>query len=399
VRHPLVRGAAVTIGCVVSWRFVLAVPLPIPYRDQAAAWELQHQTFHGLLWLLAGPPLDAISVGALGLTPFLLAFVILWGVWALTGQMRTRWEDPRLKYQDLFWGTAAFAAIGAFGRVKILVGGHPRILASTPGLVSMILLILGTLSMFALGLVISRWGLPQGDGVWFLFAVQTVLAGVRHLGRVFDVGPVNQQLLIAVGLYLLISLVLLAGTIAVIWAFRVIPTLEQSGHHVGQRRSFTVSLIQGSLIGSVMWAATFIALPRNFAAGFHLSAADIDRYWSSTSSLTYVSIAYNGVFFVLVVLLTLGAMYLNFNPGYVVEQLRRRGGRVAPPYPISPTRYLWRLALTVNAAGGLWLATVVVVAPLISRPVLGFGLSAGGFPFVISSAILASSAQRVRDRL
>src|SRR5258708_9377440 len=152
---------AITVICLAFWRILAAIPLPV-----AGLTDLRLSSGRpfadGGLFPILGNPMEPESLVALGLTPFLDAFVILW-LWAAgTGNLRKLQTDERWMWRSLAWLTAGLALARAFGLILLFPGGRPAVLTSTPGLLGILGLPLRPLGLPRPGRPLLRFGGPAG---------------------------------------------------------------------------------------------------------------------------------------------------------------------------------------------------------------------------------------------
>ncbi|HVS04579.1 MAG TPA: hypothetical protein VHK65_00210 [Candidatus Dormibacteraeota bacterium] len=375
---------AVTLICLAFWRILAAIPLPVAGLMDLRLASGQFSADSGLLSLLVGNPLEQDSLVALGLEPFVGAFVIFW-LWAAgSGNLRRSLSDERSMWRSLAWLTAGLALARAFGVALLFLGGRAAMLTSTAGLLSIFGLLLGTMVLFGLGRVIDRFGEPAGYGVWFLYGVQTLLQGTHHVARWIAAVRGDPALPTIVIAYAVISVVVLASAVLVFEAVRNVPMRDAGGKGKEvKERIVPLHLLGGGVIVPIVLA--------NFAVSFiptmvmttvlRLSDQQALISWSGLSPRPVVVIGYHVTYFIVVVLACVVTTALTVNPG-------------------GPTgRNVSRVSKILALVGGVWMALAVVCVPLAFQLALGPSrprLPVGGAPFAIGAAILITAIQRVR---
>jgi len=375
---------AITLICLAFWRILAAIPLPIPGLADLGLASRPALADSGLLGLLLGSPLEPDSIAAVGLEPFLGAWVVFW-LWAVaTGNLRKMQSDRPLMWRSLMWLTAGLALARSFGLLLFFLGGRASTVSSTAGLLTIFGLLFGTMALFGLGRVIDRFGEPAGYGVWFLYGVQTLLTGTHHVAR-WVAGNNGDSAFPAIVLaYAVVSVILLASAFAIFEAVRSVPLSEprSKGRDV-KERIVLLHLLGGGVIVPIVLANFAISFIPTMVMeiGFRFSDQQALTFWSALSPLPVVVIAYHVLFSVIILLACLVTTAITVNPGGAAG------------------RAVGRISKNLAVVGGAWMAVAVVVVPLAFQLALGPSrprLPVGGGPFVIGAAIFITAIQRLR---
>jgi preprotein translocase subunit SecY len=375
---------AITLICLAFWRVLAAIPLPLPGLRDLWLAAGPASADGGLFGLLLGSPLEPDSIAAVGLKPFLDAWVVFW-LWAVaTGNLRRLQSDPSWVWRSLAWLTAGLALARSFGLALFFLGGRASAVTATAGLLTIFGLLLGTMALFALGRVIDRFGEPAGYGVWFLYGVQSLLTGTHQVARWLAGDASDPAFPAIVVAYALTSIILLASAIAVFEAVRELPIAKAGGEtRVAKERVRPMHLLGGGVIVPLVLANFAISfIPTTvMEVGLGLSGQQALSYWSAFSPLPLVVAGYHVAFFIVIVLAFLLTTTVTVNPeGPAGAEARRVSKRLA-------------------ALGGVWVGLAVVCVPLAFQLALGPSrprLSVGGAPFVIGAAIFIEAIQRIR---
>lgn len=375
---------AITLICLAFWRILAAIPLPIPGLADLGLASRPALADSGLLGLLLGSPLEPDSIAAVGLEPFLGAWVVFW-LWAVaTGNLRKMQSDRPLMWRSLMWLTAGLALARSFGLLLFFLGGRASTVSSTAGLLTIFGLLFGTMALFGLGRVIDRFGEPAGYGVWFLYGVQTLLTGTHHVAR-WVAGNNGDSAFPAIVLaYAVVSVILVASAFAIFEAVRSVPLSEprSKGRDV-KERIVLLHLLGGGVIVPIVLANFAISFIPTMVMeiGFRFSDQQALTFWSALSPLPVVVIAYHVLFSVIILLACLVTTAITVNPGGAAG------------------RAVGRISKNLAVVGGAWMAVAVVVVPLAFQLALGPSrprLPVGGGPFVIGAAIFITAIQRLR---
>ena len=375
---------AITLICLAFWRILAAIPLPIPGLSDLGLASRPALADSGLLGLLLGSPLEPDSIAAVGLEPFLGAWVVFW-LWAVaTGNLRKMQSDRPLMWRSLMWLTAGLALARSFGLLLFFLGGRASTVSSTAGLLTIFGLLFGTMALFGLGRVIDRFGEPAGYGVWFLYGVQTLLTGTHHVAHWVAGNNGDSAFPAIVFAYAVVSVILLASAFAIFEAVRSVPLSEprSKGRDV-KERIVLLHLLGGGVIVPIVLANFAISFIPTMVMeiGFRFSDQQALTFWSALSPLPVVVIAYHVLFSVIILLACLVTTAITVNPGGAAG---RAAGRVSK---------------NLAVVGGAWMAVAVVVVPLAFQLALGPSrprLPVGGGPFVIGAAIFITAIQRLR---
>jgi preprotein translocase subunit SecY len=377
---------AITLACLAFWRILAAIPLPVAGLVDLRLSSGRLFAEGGLLSLLLGNPIEPESVVAMGLGPFLSAFLVLW-LWAVaTGNLQRMHSDKPWLWRTLAWLTAGLALARAFGLVMLFVGGRAGTLTSTAGLVSIFGLLLGTMVLFGFGRIIDRFGEPAGYGVWFLYGVQTLSQGAHHVASWVAADRGDSAFPTILVAYAGISVILVASAFLVLGAVRMVPMRDAgSKSKPAKERVAPLHLLGGGVIVPIVVSNFIISFIPTMVMEFvlGLSGQQALIYWSGLSPRPLVVIGYHIAFFIVIVVACVVTTALTVNSG-------------------GPTgRNVRRVSMDLAVVGGVWMALAVAVVPLMSQLALGQSrprLPLGGAPFVIAAAILISAAQRFRKR-
>ena len=374
---------AITLICLAFWRVLAAIPLPVAGLMDLRLSSGRVFADGGLLTGLLGNPLEPESVVALGLTPFLDAFIIFW-LWAAgTGNLAKVHRDQRWMWRTLAWLTAGLALARAFGLVLLFVDGRTAALTSTAGLVSIFGLLLGTMALFGLGRIVDRFGAPAGYGIWFLYGVQILLQGAHHVASWVATYRGDSALPTVVVAYAVTSVLLLASAVLVLEAVRNLPVRDAgSKGKQSKERIVPLHLLGGGFIVPIVLSNLWISFIPTTVMEVVLRMSDLQArtYWSELSPLPLVVIGYAVMFSIVIVLACIVTTAVTVSP---------EG---------STGRYVNRVSKGLALVGGVWMALAVVWVPLAFHLALGpsrLRLPVGGGPFVIGAAIFITAIQRL----
>lgn len=397
------RSAAVTVGSLILWRFLAALPVPIASSDLVAA-EFQRTTVHGPLALIAGPPIEGLSVVAMGLEPFLDAFVIFWFLGVVSSEIREARSDEKKLWRYLAWLTVALASFRAFGLTVLILNGHAGAVTSSAGLATILVLIGGTMGLFALGRMIDRFGLPRGYGVWFLFGVGSLLEGVHSIARFVDKEASDPTLPMVIGLYGLISIGLVASAVLVFEGVREVRLRKTRRNKDALEKALPFHLLIGGFIVPVVMASLVINFPLLSLGLFvGMKTQEAIVYWSPISPYWVVDVAYGATYCLIVIGACFFTMYANLDPKGLAKTVTEGGYSIPGVATGAATaRYISRVTMRVTLIGGVWMAIVVVLVPTIIQAFLGSGrplLPIGGGSFVITAAILLNVLKKALPQM
>lgn len=386
-----------TIALLVVYR--LGCYIPVPGIDTAKiATQLGDNGIFGLLDMFAGGALKRFTVFAMNVNPYITASIILQLLQMVVPQLEALAKegmDGRKRIQQYTrYGAIVLGVVQAFGITMML-----RSFLIDPGFFSIALiittLVAGSMFLMWLGEKISEYGIGNGisliifTGIVARIPAQTHMA-IRSLGQ----GGLS---ILSVLLFLLISVVVIAGVIYITQGQRRIP-VQYAKRVVGRRmyggQSTHIPLkVNQAGVMPVIFASSVLAFPITIAQ--FIPSLHILNAWFG-----YGTVVYNVSYAVLVVFFTYFYTAVSFNPVEVADNLKKYGGFIPGLRPGKPTaEYLDKVLTRLTLAGALFLAFIAVLPNLMGRVASIPGMSFGGTALLIVVGVALDTVKQLESQL
>jgi preprotein translocase subunit SecY len=382
------RKLVITIGLVLAFR-VLA-NISIPGASPAALQALfSSNSLLGLFNLVGGGGLQRFTIVAEGLNPYINATIIMQLMTVVSIRLKElskEGEQGRKKITRYTrWLTIPLAALQGWGFLALFtntnavtVNGVPQAIipnATTAQEIGIVLtLTAGTIIAMWLGELITEYGV--GNGVSLIIFTGIIARLIPSIGDYSTTGGTHIIQILGVAV---IALVVTAGIIGVQQAQRKIPVQSaqrvlnpRTGAAAQGRRNFLPLRINTAGVIPIIFALSIMFFPTIFAnlfasaGGFVGSAsAWITANWQPNGPKWYINIAYNGIYFLLILGFTYFYTAVVFDPNDVAENLKKQSTFIPGIRPgRSTAEYLGRVMGRITLAGALFLAIITVVLPL-----------------------------------
>lgn len=359
-RTAILRKLAVTGLCLVAWRALAFIPVPF-VTPSFIAQVRSRAPSSPLLAGMTGSPIELDSVIAMGLNPFLIAFVVFWLARVLPDAQKA-WADPASQWRVLLMLTLFFALLQGEGLTRPLFNDHPQDVLAATGLTATGALMVGTMILFGLGRIIDRFGLPPTKGVWFLFALESVRRGLHMLGIYLHTHALSGQLLLHLLAYAVATVLVGAGVIAVVRAKRPVVIEPQPGPDGGKVPSIEFGLVMGGVVFPLVIANYFTYLPVIPAELLGPQAvAWVDKNFFATGPLVWVDVLFVVGYFAAIVGACIFAMRFNFDADLIAGHLAESGYRLPGVSGAEETaRSLGGISMRTTVIGSIAVASLVV---------------------------------------
>jgi preprotein translocase subunit SecY len=382
------RKLVITIGLVLAFR-VLA-NISIPGASPAALSALfSSNSLLGLFNLVGGGGLQRFTIVAEGLNPYINATIIMQLMTVVSIRLKElskEGEQGRKKITRYTrWLTIPLAALQGWGFLALFtntnavtVNGVPQAIipnATTAQEIGIVLtLTAGTIIAMWLGELITEYGV--GNGVSLIIFTGIIARLIPSIGDYSTTGGTHIVQILGVAV---IALVVTAGIIAVQQAQRKIPVQSaqrvlnpRTGAAAQGRRNFLPLRINTAGVIPIIFALSIMFFPTIFAnlfasaGGFVGNAsAWITANWQPNGPKWYINIAYNGIYFLLILGFTYFYTAVVFDPNDVADNLKKQSTFIPGIRPgRSTAEYLGRVMGRITLAGALFLAIITVVLPL-----------------------------------
>ncbi|MDD2516344.1 MAG: preprotein translocase subunit SecY [Candidatus Gracilibacteria bacterium] len=401
----------VTIGIVVLYKFLSALPVPGVNIDALAQIKKFLEINQGLSFFsaLMGGGLESFSVILMGLSPYINAVIIIQLLAVIIPYLENLKKEGEAgqkkidKYTKLLTVPLAFAqSYGMIILLNTLVAQSGGNIVNTSDfwgtvLPAMIFITAGTMFLVWLGEMISESGIGNGSSI-IIFA--GVLAGVpQHIMSYISVG--NWGLLIGLAIATLIVIFII---IKFTEGYRKV-TLIYTRTGRSEQSYFPIRINQAGMV-PIIFAVSIVTFPS--LIGQILStrgsgkAIDFGKMLVEYFSMNNPSWVYIIVYFLLVLGFSFFYVSIVFNTEEISENIQKRGGYIPGVRPGRETaEYFEKTSNHLNLFGGSFLAIIAVFPYIITKVANQFGLfdtsGASRIDFLISGAGLIIVVSTILD--
>ena len=395
-----------TIGIFIVFR--IFAHIPVAGVNLAALRSLFSQNqFLGLLDIFSGGTLANFSVMALGLNPYINASIILQLLTMVFPKLEALSKEGESGRQQINQYTrmltVPLAALQSIGMYAILKNqGIISFSAPLNLIVFVLIMTAGTMLLVWLGELITEKGL--GNGISLL-----IFAGiVARIPVIFGQSATaanaanffNILIFLAMGLLVIASIVVIneaTRKITVHYAKRA----RGNKTYGGQSTHLPLRVNQAGVI-PIIFAVSLVLLPTLIASYLtslpnpflHTIATNI-TLWLNPSG-----IAYNILYFLLVVAFTYFYTAVIFNPKKIAEEVQKYGGFIPGIRPGTPTASYLNFVMTrITSAGAIFLG-IIAIFPTLARSITNIQtLILGGTGILIVVSVVLETIKALEAQL
>ncbi len=395
-----------TLAVLVILRFFAHIPLP--GVDVSVLQKIfASSQFLGLLNIFSGGTMSNFSVIALGLGPYInasIVFQLLSFVFPYFEQLSKQGEAGREKmerYTKLAAiPLAAFQSLGMYALLK-----NQGVIGSLPifSLVTFVITLTGgTFLLVWLGSLVSEFGV--GNGISLLIFAGIVSQMPQGIVQALAVAGQGGGSVFNLGLFLILSLMVVMGVVAVTEAKRQITV--QYAKRVRGRKMYgggstyiPFKLNQAGVI-PIIFAVSLVLLPSMIGQFLGNSNNPMLANFANTLASNFApnTVLYNLTYFLMVVVFTFFYTTIVFDPQKIAEELKKFGGFIPGIRPGRPTqKYLNFVSLRITLPGALFLGAVAVL-PTIAQGFTGINsVSIGGTGVLIVVSVILETVRSVEN--
>lgn len=383
------------------FRFFAHIPVPGVDVSQLKALFASNE-FLGLLDIFSGGTLANFSVMALGLNPYINATIImqlLQMVFPQLEELAKEGEQGRMKinqYSRVL--TIPLAAVQALGTYALLRNQQIISTLDPITLVSFILtLSAGTILLMWLGELVTEKGI--GNGISMIIFAGIVGRMPILFGQTATVLSGDQ--LVNIVAFIAVGLLVIAGIVLVNQAVRQVPIVYarrvRGNKMYGGQSTFLPLRINQAGVIPIIFAVSLVLLPT--LVGQYLSQvpnATVSRIAEFiTVTFNPNGIAYNVVYFILVIGFTYFYTAVIFNPKKISEEIQKHGGFIPGIRPgTSTASYLNFIITRITLAGAVFLG-IIAVLPSLAQGISNVAtLTIGGTGMLIVVSVVLETARQ-----
>ncbi len=378
IKTPEVRKKIVfTALIVIAFRFLAHIPVVGVNVVQLKSLFAQNQ-FLGLLDIFSGGTLANFSIMALGLGPFINASIILnllTMVFPKLEELQKEGESGRKKInQYTRFLTLPLAILQSFGMFALLRSQQIIGNLGPLELISFVLtLTAGTMILVWLGELITEKGI--GNGISFLIFAGIVGRLPVVLGQ--TVTTITAENIMNMLVFAVLGLAVMAAIIVVNEATRQIPIhyakrVRGNKTYGSQMTHLPLRLNQAGVI-PIIFAVSLVLLP-SMMGNFLITSQNTMLGNIGQFLVTWFNpdgIAYNVIYFLLVVGFTFFYTAVVFNPKKISEEIQKQGGFIPGVRPGTATsNYLNYILIRTTFSGAAFLGLIAIL-PTIAKSITG----------------------------
>ena len=373
------RRILITLGMLVSFRFVAHVPLP--GVDSTALQQLfERNAMLGMLDMFSGGALRQFSVAAMGVYPYITASIIMMLLTPVIPQLQAlsqEGEAGRDKINRItHWMIVPLGGLQGYAQLVYLQReGVISSAAALPMAAMIVSMIAGTMFCVWLGELITEYGI--GNGISIIIFGGIVSGLPEMIGR----GYLAEGQYGGLAGYLLIALVTTVVIVIFTEAHRRIPVqyaksifrggrmYKQSGSTHIPLRVNTAGMIPLIFAMSLVIFPSIVASYMANPAGAEPNLANYIVDLFNPNAALPMGLFYWGLYFVLVIAFAFFYTMVIFQQQDLPNTLQRQGGFIPGIRPGKHTAdYLNAVIKRITWAGALFLAAVAVI-PFLAREI------------------------------
>jgi preprotein translocase subunit SecY len=403
------RKILFTIGMLVIFRFIAAIPVP-GVDSEGLADFIENNQLLGMLNLFSGSGLDNFSIAALGVYPYITASIIMQLMTPIVprlNELSMEGQQGRNKInQYTHWLTVPLALLQGYGQALLFSrqsGPNGQPLLADFGLFNgdtwlrtlavLLSMTAGTMLLVWMGELITENGI--GNGISIIIFGGIVASLPSAVGGLVTGGSTTDNIIGTV-FFVVIALFTVVGIVLINEGQRRIPVHHakrvRAGRVYGGNTTHIPLKVNSAGMIPLIFAVSIMVFPgmiANFLSGSNREgvrnfAGDLAQFFSPNT------FQYNVVYFLMVVGFTYFYTLVIFQQQRIAESLQRQGAFVPGIRPGKNTQsYLQRVLTRITLVGALFLGLVAIM-PFIASQITGVQtllLSATSLLIVVGVAI------------
>jgi preprotein translocase subunit SecY len=394
-----------TLAMLVIFRISVSIPIPGVNKENLANF-LSNNQFFGLLNIFSGGALDQLSVGMLGLGPYITATIIFQLLTMIFPALKEMYQEDgeagRKKFnQYARLMSLPLAALQGYGLLKLLESQNIIELTNFTLFLNVIVVIAGTSFLMWLGELISENGISNGIS---LLIAAGIIAGfpqaLKQTLVTFEQSDIPAYLA-----FLVIAILTIVFVVVITEAQRNIPIqyakrVRGFKLYGGVSTYLPLRLNMAGVI-PIIFAISVLLFPAVLANLIGLFKVQ----WLISASTAVVGFfqdpwVYGLSYFFLVVVFTYFYTAVTFDPKTMSENLQKQGGFIPGIRPGQPTTFLISFILNrITLSGAIFLG-IIAVLPYIVTGVSGIpSLALGGTSLLILVSVILEIAKQTRAQI
>lgn len=361
----------------------------------------------GLLDIFSGGTLTNFSILALGLNPYINASIImqlLTMIFPKLEELSKEGEQGRQKInQYTRFLTIPLSVIQSVGMYTLLKNqGLVEVSNPLSILAIIVAMVAGTVFTMWLGELLTEYGIGNGISILILVGIlaRAPVVLLQTVSIVEQQQLLNVLIFVAVGIFVTAAIVFVnegRRQIQIHYARRF-----SAGRRMSQVQTYLPLRVNQTGVIPIIFAVSLVLLP-SFGSQFLAQSPvpvlqNIGRFL--TVNFQPESIAYNLIYFLLVVGFTYFYTAVVFNPTKIADEIKKYGGFVPGIRPGSATAaYLNYILVRITLAGGIFLGLIAVMPSVISSFTNISTLVVGGTSLLIVVSVILDTAKQFESKM
>ncbi|OGN00334.1 MAG: preprotein translocase subunit SecY [Candidatus Yanofskybacteria bacterium RIFCSPHIGHO2_02_FULL_41_29] len=406
-KRPELRNKVLFIlGLLVVFRVISNIPIPAVDAEQLKNFFQQNQLF-GLISAFTGGSLTGLSIGMLGLGPYITGSIIMQLLTMIFPSLEQMYkyegEAGRMKfnqYSRLL--TVPLAALQGFGFLTLLSRqGVIGSLTTIEWIATLVTITAGSIVLMWLGELITEKNL--GNGVSLLILAGIVAGFPTSVRQAFFSYTPNQ--LITYGIFVAVALAVIVGVVYISEAQRNIPinyARRIRGSKVfGGVSTYLPMRVNNAGVIPIIFALSILLFPgmvANFLSAYNIPG--ISQVAVKINDFLQSNLWYSTLYFFLVVLFTYFYTAITFDPKSISENIQKNGGYIPGIRPGPMTaQFLNHLLTRVTLVGALFLGTIAILPNIVQGFTGITAFTVGGTSILIVVSVALEVMKQVDAQL
>jgi preprotein translocase subunit SecY len=374
------RKILFTVAMIVVFRMLAHIA--VPGANKAALDRLFNSNgILPLLDLFSGGGLARFSITAMGVNPYINASIIMQLMTVVSERLKEMQKEGEYGRKRITQYTrrltVVLALVQAFGFISLFSNPSVNVLQNPKPfdyLVVMSTLTAGTILLMWIGELITEYGI--GNGISLVIFAGIVGRFGPGIAGFLGPGTSNQ-----VGGVIIFGILALLVTMFIIYVqqaerrIRIQSAQRMVGRKVYQGRTSYLPLkVNQAGVIPIIFALSIMFFPTILGNFFANSTGNllkfsqgVQRYWQPTGPNIGWDLAYNGIYFLLIVGFTFFYTAVVFDPAETADNLKKQAIFIPGIRPGRATaEYLDKVMTRITYVGALFLAVITVLIPLVA---------------------------------
>lgn len=394
------------LGALVVFRLLSAIPIPGVDAVKLQNFISNNQ-FVGVLNIFSGGGLSTLSIIMLGVSPYITSSIIMQLLTMMSPRLKAMYQDDgeigRKKFTQLSrLITVPLAILQGLALIILLKKQGVIGDLSLFGMITNVsVVVAGSMLIMWIGELVTEFGIGNGVSmIIFAGIVASIPKSVSQFFFTFNIADLPIYIL-----FLVISILIIAGVVIVSEAERPIPVTyarQIRGENVsgGSSTYLPIRVNQAGVI-PIIFALSILLFPQ--MVGNFLAASSSSIALSISKGLLWFvanTWVYSLVYFILVFLFTYFYTAVTFDPEQVSTNLQKNGAFIPGIRPGGATRdYLAKILGRTTMIGAVFLG-IIAVLPLIIKSVTGItSFAIGGTSLLIAVSVVLDLIKKTDAQL